>query len=153
MWVFPWLFANDWKSFYILHVISSFSCMIIWVEFIVLLLLVKMLEFLFMGLGRQQCPHRLPQKFLLSCQNGCLSETTTSQDCRNVNKIGGDKPTISYLLYVSTGKSLSEALLFAEHEESMLHTEIVLHVKNNFCTQHVLPIFCKKKELLTKIYL
>ena len=22
--------------------------------------------------------HRLPQKFLLSCQNGCLSETTTS---------------------------------------------------------------------------
>ena len=59
-----------------------------------------MLEFLFMGLRRQQCPHRLPQKFLLSCQNGCLSETTTSQDCRNVNKIGGDKPTISFLLYI-----------------------------------------------------
>jgi hypothetical protein len=33
-----------------------------------------------------------------------------------------------------TGKSLSEALLFAEHGENMLCTEIVLNVKNNFCT-------------------
>ena len=40
-----------------------------------------------------------------------------------------------------TGKSLSEALLFAEHGENMLYTEIVLNVKNNFCTQHVLPMF------------
>ena len=40
-----------------------------------------------------------------------------------------------------TGKSLSEALLFAEHGENMLCTEIVLNVKNNFCTQHVLPMF------------
>ena len=39
-----------------------------------------------------------------------------------------------------TGKSLSEALLFAEHGEDMLCTEIVLNVKNNFCTQHVLPM-------------
>ena len=42
---------------------------------------------------------------------------------------------------VSTGKSLSEALLFAEHGENILCTEIVLNVKNIFCTQHVLPIF------------
>ena len=42
---------------------------------------------------------------------------------------------------VHTGKSLSEALLFAEHGENMLCTEIVLNVKNNFCTQHVLPMF------------
>ena len=75
-----------------------------------------------------------------------------------------------------TVKSLSEALTFAEHGENMLCTEIVLNVKNNFCTQHVLPMFWSwnfhvrifnsmnnllsycwlvdaKKELLTKIYL
>ena len=40
-----------------------------------------------------------------------------------------------------TGKSLSEALLFAEHRENMLYTKIVLNVRNNFCTQHVLPRF------------
>ena len=40
-----------------------------------------------------------------------------------------------------TGKSLSEALLFAEHGENMLCTKIVLNVGNNFCTQHVLPRF------------
>ena len=42
---------------------------------------------------------------------------------------------------VFTGKSLSEALVLAEHEENMLCTEIVLNDKNNFCTQHVLPMF------------
>jgi hypothetical protein len=40
-----------------------------------------------------------------------------------------------------TGKSLSEALLFAEHGENMLFTKIVLNVRNNFCTQHVFPRF------------
>ena len=40
-----------------------------------------------------------------------------------------------------TGKSLSEALLFAEQGENMLCTEIFQDVKNNFCTQHVLPMF------------
>ena len=40
-----------------------------------------------------------------------------------------------------TGKSLSEALLFAEHGENILCTEIVLTVKNNLCTQHFLPMF------------
>ena len=62
-----------------------------------------------------------------------------------------------------TGKSLSEALFFAStnpeyddrlfielqiHEnsklklgENMLGTEIVSDIQNNFCTQHVLPMF------------
>ena len=40
-----------------------------------------------------------------------------------------------------TGKSLSEALLFAEHGENMLCTKIVLNIRSNFCTQHVLPRF------------
>ena len=35
---------------------------------------------------------------------------------------------------MSTGKSLSESLLFAEHGENMLCTKIVLNVRNNFCT-------------------
>ena len=41
-----------------------------------------------------------------------------------------------------TGKSLSEDLLFADHGENILCTEIVLNVKKKFCTQHVLPMFC-----------
>ena len=70
-----------------------------------------------------------------------------------------------------TGESFSEALIFAStnpqyderlftelqvqsiHEnsklkpwENMLCTEIVSDVQNNFCTQHVLPMFCKKKS-------
>ena len=43
--------------------------------------------------------------------------------------------------HVVTGKSLSEGLLFAEHGENMLCTNIVLNVRNHFCTQHVLPRF------------
>ena len=71
-----------------------------------------------------------------------------------------------------TGKSLSEALIFAstnqhaqyddrlfielqvqymkipssEHGENMLCTEIVFDIQNNFCTQLVLPMFYKKKS-------
>ena len=69
-----------------------------------------------------------------------------------------------------TGKSLSEALIFAstnpqyddrlfielqvqymkipssKHGENMLCTEIVFDIQNNFSTLHVLPIFCKKKS-------
>ena len=48
---------------------------------------------------------------------------------------------------LSTGKSLSEALLFAEHGESMLCAENVLNVKNNFCTQHVPKIRASDKDL------
>ena len=43
--------------------------------------------------------------------------------------------------YACTGKSLSEALLFAEHGKNMLCTKIFLNVRNNFYTQHVLPRF------------
>ena len=69
---------------------------------------------------------------------------------------------------VVTGKSLSEALIFASTNpqyddrlfielqvqyvyenskfkpgENMLCTEIVSDIQKNFCTQHVLPMFCK----------
>ena len=37
----------------------------------------------------------------------------------------------STVVLQSTGKSLSEALLFAEHGENMLCTKIVLNVRNN----------------------
>ena len=71
----------------------------------------------------------------------------------------------------NTGKSLSEALIFAstnpqydvrlfielqvqymnipssEHGENILCTEFVFDVQNNVCTQHVLPMFWKKKSL------
>ena len=40
-----------------------------------------------------------------------------------------------------TGKSLTEALLFAEHGENMLCTKIVLNVRNICCTQHILSRF------------
>ena len=36
----------------------------------------------------------------------------------------------TYLLKMVTGKSLSEALLFADHGENMLRTKIVLNVRN-----------------------
>ena len=68
---------------------------------------------------------------------------------------------------ISTGKSLSEALNFASTNpqyddrlfielqvqymnskltpgENMMCKEIVSDIQNNFCTQHVLPMFCKK---------
>ena len=68
----------------------------------------------------------------------------------------------------TTGKSLTEALIFAstnpqyddrlfielqvqymkipssEHGENMLCTEIVFDIQNNFCTQHVLPHVLQK---------
>ena len=46
--------------------------------------------------------------------------------------------SIFFIRIFFTGKSLSQALLFAEHGENMLFTKI-LNVRNNFCTQHVLP--------------
>ena len=62
---------------------------------------------------------------------------------------------------VGTGKSLSEATIWRQivhwitssiHENSKLKpwenmcTKIVYDIKNNFCTQLVLPMFCKKKS-------
>ena len=70
-------------------------------------------------------------------------------------------------MQVSTGKSLSEALIFAStiwrqivhwitssiHEnsklkpgENMLCTKIVSGIQNNLCKQHVLPMSCKNKS-------
>ena len=78
------------------------------------------------------------------------------------------KPTFENGLH--TGKSMSEALIFAsnnpkydnrlfielpvhymkipssEHGENMLCTGIVFDIQNNFCTQHVLLMFYKKKN-------
>ena len=75
-----------------------------------------------------------------------------------------------YLNLAGTGKSLSEALILAstnpqykdrlfielqvqyvkipssEYGENMSCTEIVSDIQNNFCTQHVLPMFCKNKN-------
>ena len=34
----------------------------------------------------------------------------------------------------------------SEHEENMLCTKIVFDIQNNLCTQHVLPMFFKKKS-------
>jgi hypothetical protein len=48
---------------------------------------------------------------------------------------------VFFCKFIGTGKSLSEALLLAEHEENMLYTKKFLNVGNNFCTQHVLPRF------------
>ena len=44
-------------------------------------------------------------------------------------------------VFFGTGKSLSEALLFAENGENMFSTKIVPNVRNNLCTQHVFPRF------------
>ena len=52
-----------------------------------------------------------------------------------------------------TLKSLSEALLLAEHGENMLCTKNVLNVKtktkNNFCAQHVLNLYFSCTELVS----
>ena len=82
-----------------------------------------------------------------------------------LSKKKGRHDNVLILASDSTGKSLSEALISAstnlqyddrlfielqvqymkipssEHGENMLCTEIVLNVKNNFCTHHVLPMF------------
>ena len=65
-----------------------------------------------------------------------LANSTRKETCKQMSIFGKlfDK-------FLCIGKSLSEALLFAEHEENMLCTKIVLNVRNNFCTQHVLPKF------------
>ena len=73
--------------------------------------------------------------------------------------------TVSFIRRENTGKSLSEALIFAstnpqyddrllielqvqymkipnsEHGKNMLCIEIVFEIQNNLCTEHVLPVF------------
>ena len=75
-----------------------------------------------------------------------------------------------FIYFKVTGKSLSEALIFAstnpqyddtlfielqlqymkipssEHGENMLCTEIVSDIQDNLCTQHVFHMFCKNKS-------
>ena len=51
--------------------------------------------------------------------------------------------------FFGTGKSLSEALLFAEQWENMLCTKIVLNVRNNFCTQHFIYWTCNSMNNLS----
>jgi hypothetical protein len=89
--------------------------------------------------------------------------------CKQSRNPEDDAQVTKYIKY-STGKSLTEALIFAstnpqyddrlfielqgqcmkipssEHGENMLCREIVFDIQNNFCTQHVLPKFCKKKS-------
>ena len=87
------------------------------------------------------------------------------------NKVNGITLGINKLVGEDfTGKSLSEALIFAstnpqyddilfielqvqyvkipssEHGENMLCTEIDFDIQNNLCTQHVLPMFFKNKS-------
>ena len=74
------------------------------------------------------------------------------------------------IIYIGTGKSLSEALIFESTNpkyddtlfieftssiyensklkpgENILYTKTVSDIQNNFCTQHVLPVFCKEKS-------
>ena len=52
-----------------------------------------------------------------------------------------------------TGKSLSELLLFEEHGENMLCSEIVLNVKNDFCTQQVLAQDMGRTSFAQKLFL
>ena len=47
----------------------------------------------------------------------------------------------SLLFVLCRGKALSKALLFVKNGANMLCTKIVLNVRNNFCTQYVLPKF------------
>ena len=82
-----------------------------------------------------------------------------------VTTVGSDKPGSSQGFVPLTGKSLSEALIFAstnqqydnrlfielqvqymkipssEHGENKLCAEILFDTQNNFCTQHVLLRF------------
>ena len=53
------------------------------------------------------------------------------------------KPQVSNFMLnlVITGRFLSEAPIFAEHGENMLCAKKFLNVRNNFCTQHILPGF------------
>ena len=53
-------------------------------------------------------------------------------DSKDVKTVDSEEIPESSSQVESTGKSLSEALLFAEHEENMLCTEIVSDIQNNF---------------------
>ena len=80
-----------------------------------------------------------------STNGNSTNRNSSNQNRTNRNQFdygGGDSGGASYSGCAGdTGKSSSEARLFAEHGGNMCCTDIVLNVKNNFCTQHVLPMF------------
>ena len=83
------------------------------------------------------------------------NRNSSNQNRTNRNQFdygGGDSGGASYSGCAGdTGKSSSEARLFAEHGGNMCCTDIVLNVKNNFCTQHVLPHVLSENLLCAKI--
>ena len=73
------------------------------------------------------------------CHLGCCRpELKFSKAHQSWSKVGQNYIQ-NFMLDI--GKSLSESLIFAEHGKNMLCKKIVLNVRNNFCTQHVLPRF------------
>ena len=70
-----------------------------------------------------------------------LNPTASRDEMDLAHVLGWCVEMIRAASVMTTGKSLSEALLFTEHGENMLCTKIVLNARNNFCTQHVLPRF------------
>ena len=102
------------------------------------------------------------------CRDNCRD--TFRKECFNIASIGAfGTPFVGGML-AATGKSLSEALIFAstnpqyddilfialrvqyvkiqssEHGENMLCTEIVSDIQKFFFTLHVLPMSAKKKS-------
>ena len=80
-----------------------------------------------------------PTEFTVDCSKsgpGDVTVNITSAKRKTVPVSINDNGDDTY-----TGQSLSEALFFADHGENMLCTKIVLNVRNNFCTRHVLPMF------------
>ena len=76
--------------------------------------------------------------------SGFFVQSNVMESIRLPDCINGDGNLARQYLQ-HTGKSLSEALIFAEHGENMLCTKIVLSVKNNFlslkfsCIELIIP--------------
>ena len=85
------------------------------------------------------CLRYLSESDFSSVTSGSSSDSASTASEDEENGETTEEKTVK--CKCNTGKSLSEAFLFAEHWENMLCTKIVLKVRNNFCTQHVLPRF------------
>ena len=83
--------------------------------------------------------HPLSSVFFEQSESQVVIASEENSTLDNISGKEFSKQSIPTTFY--TGKSLSEALLFAKHRENMLCTKIVLNVRNNICTQHVLPRF------------
>ena len=101
-----------------------------------------------------------------------VTESTTVEETvlSSTSRSTFSRKSATYTASTFTGKSLSEAPFFAstnpqyddrlfielqvqykkipssEHGEKMLCTEIDFDIQNNICTQHVLPMICKKRS-------